>query len=133
MTSTCYYQRFGGLLRTTLSFVILLVANITASAVCNESITSVDATGQVGVTFNYQIVATGNVRSYNALNLPPGLTVNTNTGAISGTPTTANTYSVTLQATYNGQCATISKVVTFTILPPSLVGFRLPDFLMTAS
>jgi hypothetical protein len=101
-------------------------------AACNESITSGDATGQVGVPFNYPITATGNVRSYNALNLPPGLTVDTNTGVISGTPTAANTYSVTLQATYNGQCGTLSKNVTFTIIPPSLVGFRLPDFLMSA-
>jgi hypothetical protein len=102
MMSTCYYQPFRGLLRITVALVLLVVGNITASAACNESITSGDATGQVGLAFTYQIVATGNVRSFGALNLPPGLTVDTNTGVISGTPTTANTYAVTLQATYNG-------------------------------
>jgi Putative Ig domain len=132
MMSTCYYQPFRGLLRITVALVLLVAGNITASAACNESITSGDATGQVGLAFTYQIVATGNVRSFGALNLPPGLTVDTNTGVISGTPTTANTYAVTLQATYNGACGTISKPVTFTINPPALVGFRLPDFLMSA-
>jgi len=113
--------------------VLLLAGNMTASAACNESITSGNATGQVGLAFTYPIVATGNVRSYNATGLPAGLIVDTNTGIISGTPTTAGTYSVTLQATYTGQCGTISKVVTFTINSPSLVGFRLPDFLTSAS
>jgi hypothetical protein len=133
MMSSYYYQRFRGLFRTTVALVLLMVGNITARAACSESITSGDATGQVGVAFTYQIVATGNVRSYNALNLPPGLTVNTNTGLISGTPTTSGTYNnVTLQATYQGQCGTISRIVTFTINPPAFVGFRLPDFLLTA-
>jgi hypothetical protein len=132
MISRCYYQEFRRQIRTILALLLLLAGNITARAACNESITSGDATGQVGLAFNYQIVATGNVRSYNALNLPAGLTVDTNTGVISGTPTTAGTYSVTLQAIYTGQCGTIPKVVTFTINPPALVGFRLPDFLMSA-
>jgi len=84
----------------------------------------------VGVTFNYQIVATGNPISYNALNLPPGLTPNTATGVISGTPTVPGTFNtVTLQATYQGgQCGTISKIVTFTINAPVFAGFRLQDF-----
>jgi len=131
MTSNRYHLQFRGLIKTAAALVLLLAGSITASAACNESITSGNATGQVGVAFNYQIVATGSVRSYNATNLPPGLTVNTSTGVISGTPTIANTYTVTLQATYNGQCGTLTKNVTFTINPPSLVGFRLPDFLMT--
>jgi len=133
MTSTCYYQLFEGLFRTTVALVLLLTGNITAMAAC-ESITTGNQTGQVGVAFTAQIQVTGgNPRSFGAVGLPPGLTVDTNTGAISGTPTTANTYAVTLQATYNGACGTIPKNVTFTINPPALVGFRLPDFLTTAS
>ncbi len=133
MTSDCYHRQVHGLIRSVLPLVLLLAGNMTASAACNESITSGNATGQVGLAFTYPIVATGNVRSYNATGLPAGLIVDTNTGIISGTPTTAGTYSVTLQATYTGQCGTISKVVTFTINSPSLVGFRLPDFLTSAS
>jgi Putative Ig domain. len=107
--------------------LLLLAGSITAIAAC--SITSGDATGTVGVAFTYQItVANGNPTSYGATNLPPGLTVNTSTGAISGTPTAGGTYPVTLSATYNGGCGTITKPVTFTINAPAFVGFRLPDF-----
>src|SRR5205823_5674492 len=65
----------------------------------------------------------------NAIGLPPGLTVDTSTGLISGTPTANGTYSVTLSAIYNsGGCTTISQIVTFTINAPVFAGFRLPDF-----
>src|SRR5207249_938074 len=46
------------------------------------------ATGQVGVAFSYTITATNNPTSYNATGLPAGLSVNTSTGVISGTPAT---------------------------------------------
>src|SRR5438552_9510910 len=54
------------------------------------------ATGQVGVAFSYTITATNNPTSYNATGLPAGLSVSTSTGLISGTPTTAGTYAVTI-------------------------------------
>ena len=73
------------------------------------------ATGQVGVAFSYQITATNNPTSYNATGLPAGLTVNTSTGLISGTPTTAGTYSVTISATNSG--GTGSATLTLTINP----------------
>jgi hypothetical protein len=130
MISDCSYSEFRALIRRIFPLVLLLAGAVTANGAC--SITSGDYTGQVGVAVTYQItVANGNPTSYNATNLPPGLTVNTSTGAISGTPTTAGTYSVTLSATYNGGCGTITKPVTFTINAPSFVGFRLPDFQMS--
>ena len=134
MTLAFAYSWLSWLLRVSLSWVLLLGASVSATAACNENITSGNATGTVGVAFTYQIVATGNPRSYNALNLPPGLGVNTSTGVISGTPTLAGTYnSVTLQATYQGgSCGTISKIVTFTINVPAFAGFRLPDFTLGA-
>jgi len=72
-------------------------------------------TGTVGVPFSYQIAATNNPTSYNTSPNPPapGLTVNTTTGAISGTPTTVGNYSVTLSATNAGGTGT--KGVTFVI------------------
>src|SRR5204863_218164 len=60
------------------------------------------ATGQVGVAFSYQITATNNPTSFNATGLPAGLSVNTSTGLISGTPTTTGTSSVTISATNAG-------------------------------
>src|SRR5881392_1229641 len=60
---------------------------------------AITATGQVGVAFSYTIGATNNPTSYNATGLPAGLTVNTTTGLISGTPTTAGAYTVTISAT----------------------------------
>ncbi|PYM09168.1 MAG: hypothetical protein DMF15_06680 [Verrucomicrobia bacterium] len=77
------------------------------------------ATGTVGVPFSYQIPATGTPTSYNATGLPAGLTVDTFTGVISGTPTTAGTYSVTISATYSGGSGAItgSGTLTLTINP----------------
>jgi hypothetical protein len=46
-----------------------------------------------------QIVASNSPTSYNATNLPGGLSVNTSTGLISGTPTTPGIYTVILYAT----------------------------------
>src|SRR2546430_3120860 len=73
------------------------------------------ASGQVGVAFSYQITATNNPTSFNATGLPAGLSVNTSTGLISGTPTTAGTYSVTISATNAG--GTGSATLTLTIKP----------------
>ncbi|MEY3480303.1 MAG: hypothetical protein RIQ71_1078 [Verrucomicrobiota bacterium] len=50
------------------------------------------------VSFSYQIVATNNPTSYAASGLPPGLSINTTSGVISGTPTTPGAYTVGLTA-----------------------------------
>jgi hypothetical protein len=110
--------------------ILLLTIIVTASGACN--ITSGDATGYVGIPFIYQITASGGARSYSAVGLPPGLSVNTTTGLISGISTTSGTYSVTLGVICNS--GSDNKLVTFTITAPSIptsafVGFRLPDFL----
>ena len=57
------------------------------------------ASGTIGVAFSYQITATNNPTSFNATGLPAGLSVNTATGLISGTPTAAGSFSVTISAT----------------------------------
>jgi hypothetical protein len=64
------------------------------------SITSaLTATATVGILFSYQITANNNPVSYDASGLPGGLTVNTTTGLISGTPTGAGVFPVTITAT----------------------------------
>jgi hypothetical protein len=62
---------------------------------------------------SYQITATNSPTSFSASGLPPGLSVNTSTGLISGTPTTLGTSSVTLGAT-NGS-GTGNATLSFTI------------------
>ena len=88
----------------------------------------------VGVPYSYQITADQTITTWGAAPLPAGLTVNTGTGLISGTPTTAGIYSITLSATNaNG---TGTQTLTLTISNPTptpipgnaFVGFRLPDF-----
>ena len=72
--------------------------------------------GTVGTPFvPYQITATGSPTSFSAVLLPPGLTLNTSTGAITGTPTVANTWFTTITAT--NSCGTGSAIVIITIGP----------------
>ncbi|WP_349307896.1 MULTISPECIES: alkaline phosphatase family protein [unclassified Streptomyces] len=61
-----------------------------------------DQNGTIGTATSLQLQATdtaGGTLSWSATGLPAGLTVNSTTGRISGTPTTAGTYSVTATAT----------------------------------
>ena len=52
-----------------------------------------------GPTFNYQITASATPTSYGASNLPPGLSINSGTGLISGSPTQTGIWQVVLTAT----------------------------------
>jgi hypothetical protein len=74
---------------------------------------SLSASGTVGSAFSYRITATNSPTSYSATGLPAGLSVNTGTGVISGTPTSAGTSAVTLSATNGG--GTGNATLTLTI------------------
>ena len=69
-------------------------------------------TGSVATPLSLQLSATGGngVYSWTATGLPAGLTINASTGVISGTPTTAATYTTIVTATSNGS----SNSATFT-------------------
>lgn len=84
---------------------------------------SLAATGKVGTAFNYAITATNSPTSYNATNLPAGLTVNTSNGVISGVPTTSGTRSVTLSAVNAGGTgyATLSLTISTNAPPPPVI------------
>jgi hypothetical protein len=86
---------------------------ITAAPVITSPLT---ACGTVGVAFSYTITATNNPTSFTASPLPAGLSVNTSTGVISGTPTTAGTTNVTITASNGaGPCNTASATLVITI------------------
>jgi hypothetical protein len=87
-------------------------------------ITSVStAVGTVGVAFSYQITATNSPTSYDASGLPPGLSVNTATGLISGTPTTVASSNANLSAVNAGGTGTaiLSLIINAPAPPISLV------------
>jgi len=71
------------------------------------------ASATVGIAFNYTITASNNATSYAATGLPAGLTVNSTSGLISGTPTTAGTTNATISATNTG--GTGNATLAFTI------------------
>ncbi len=70
------------------------------------------ANGRVGVVFAYQITASATPTSYAATGLPPGLSVNPATGAISGTPTESGTVVASLRA---ANAAGLGAAAPFTI------------------
>jgi hypothetical protein len=89
---------------------------------------STTATGTVGSAFSYQITATNSPTSYNATGLPAGLTVNTSTGAISGTPTAAGTSNVTISATNSGGTGTATLTLTVSAATASVsINFAGPN------
>ncbi len=95
-----------------------------------------NATGKVGQTFAYRIVVTNPGTDvaqdfFRATPLPPGLTINTNIGGngqITGVPTAAGTYQVTLLAGNANYDGTVTRLVTITISsasgssPPQITG-----------
>jgi uncharacterized delta-60 repeat protein len=77
------------------------------------------ASGMVGQPFSYQITASNGPTSFSATADVTGLNsldFNSDTGVISGTPTAAGTFSVTLTA--RNAVGTGSATLTLTILPP---------------
>jgi len=126
--SFSYYARNAGdSLRTSTRTVNITIANPTTNPVLSGS---TPATGQTTVPY-----AGGNfgatcesagliVYSISAGSLPPGLTLNTSTGTITGTPTTVGNYTgITIRARYSC-CALLFDETTFainiTIGPPNI-------------
>ncbi|MBI3883492.1 MAG: carbohydrate-binding protein [Sphingobacteriales bacterium] len=94
--------------------IIIEDATDTSAPVLSPVISSAAAaSGTVGTAFTYSITASNTPTQYGAPGLPAGLTVNTTTGVISGTPTAAGTYSVTISAG-NGN-GTGTQLLTITI------------------
>jgi hypothetical protein len=73
------------------------------------------ASGQVGTDFTYTILATNSPTSFGASGLPAGLTVDTGSGVVSGRPTEAGAFSVSVSASNAG--GTTAQEVVLTIAP----------------
>lgn len=74
----------------------------------------------VDQSFTYEVTASGTGPiTYNATNLPAGLTFNATTHQITGTPTVAGTYNITLTATNAG--GTDTKVLVLTVGAPPVI------------
>ena len=106
-TVTLGASNSGGTGNATLTLTIKPAAPVITSATT--------ASGTVGSAFSYQITATNSPTSYGATGLPAGLSVNSTSGLISGTPTAAGTSTVTLSATNSG--GTGNATLTLTINP----------------
>ena len=118
----------GGLISgmpTTLgaSTVSLTASNETGTGMASLEITVVDpipvissadmASGRRDVDFAYQITASNNPTGYVVIGvLPSGVSLNATTGLISGRPTTAGAYPVTLRAINSGGMGDASLTIT---------------------
>lgn len=83
-----------------------------AAASAPQITSASSATATVGQSFSYQIQGSGTPSSYNASGLPAGLSVNTSSGAISGTPSVAGTYTVQLAASNSSGTGTATLTLT---------------------
>ncbi len=75
-----------------------------------------EANGTVGESFNYQLQASESPTAYLASPLPGGLTVDSSTGAITGTPVLAGVYSVSVRASNTSGLGSASTL-TITLVP----------------
>ena len=81
---------------------VTLTLTVAAPAGAPVISSATTASVTVGGAFSYTIAASNTPTSFSASGLPLGLTLETTTGAITGTPTVAGSYSVTLLATGAG-------------------------------
>jgi outer membrane autotransporter protein len=89
-------------------------ATVSIASPSTPVVTNTNVTITAGSAYSGNITATGlAIDAYGGSGLPPNLTINSGTGAITGTPITPGVYNATLTAHNAG--GTGSKVVTFTV------------------
>ena len=82
--------------------ILALVSLAAVLAIATQILPAPTATGQVGVSYSYTFVPGFGVAPYTystSGQLPPGLTLNPNTGVLSGTPTAPGPYSFNVTVT----------------------------------
>jgi len=71
--------------------------------------------GEIGNTYSEQITTSGGTSvTFGATGLPPGVTINSTTGLVSGTPTKAGSFLVVISATSGTDIITTNRVVWIT-------------------
>jgi uncharacterized repeat protein (TIGR02543 family) len=99
--------------------------NVVTPPVTTPAITSgLTSQATVGSPYTYQIIATNNPTTYAAIGLPSGLSINTQTGIITGSPTTAATNNITLNADNSAGIGTATLNLSITA-PVAPVNFTL--------
>jgi PKD repeat protein len=89
------------------------------------------AVGILQNVFGYTIVTNGEATSYDAVGLPPGLSVNASSGVIFGTPEVAGVFQVKLIA--SNSAGSTSKYLTLTINVPGLLPSLPPEVIFRPS
>lgn len=86
--------------------------NVTITVGTRITITSaLTATGLPDTAFSYTITSTGSPTSFSATGLPSGLSINTATGVISGTPPACGPTNVAIEANDGGLCPAQATLV----------------------
>ncbi|HEV3273033.1 MAG TPA: choice-of-anchor tandem repeat GloVer-containing protein [Candidatus Methylacidiphilales bacterium] len=95
-----------------------LAFTVAQTAAVPELTSSATAGGTAILPFSYQITASNSPTTYAAVGLPPGLTINSTTGEITGSPTTSGAWNVTLYLT-NNSLGTGASDLTLTFTKPT--------------
>ena len=79
--------------------------------------TDIEHNASVGTAYSLSLNADNSPTTYFAQDLPPGLSLNVTTGAISGTPQSAGVYPVTIRA--SNEHGTSEDIIRLSVYPPS--------------
>lgn len=124
------FGTFPFVVRATDSTGAIAIASFTLTVISDVEqlrvISSGDLTqGSTGVSYSYQLLFVGGVPprtwSMETGSLPPGVTLNPDTGTISGTPTQVGEFTFTVRLTDATQATAISQPLRITIVPGPLV------------
>jgi hypothetical protein len=90
------------------------ILNKTDSSISSPAITSTATiSGSLHTSFSFAIKASNSPTNFTATTLPTGLTINSSTGIISGTPTVSGSYTILL--TVSNQAGAAKQTIVITI------------------